>query len=492
MAIFDLLSIIDTYGYTFNIYINSRKTYNTCLTFTFSLITYALFFLVLYYQQEDFLYKTNPNISYFKQRDLKLKDVPALDNNALPIYVDFSINSEKYKQKIFEHLYTIVSLEMSIYKKGLKYSFGNKLDLSQCTPDDINYFNSSLTEPDEFNISDKQLYCLKDNNFNALTKHDFNGFDFSLSLEFTKCQAEDDAGSCIYDEEFNNYIDKEGVNIGVTFLSTQVDLNSYSKPFKNDIIKFSNDFWVKGAKVTLYPITVVDIGDQLFTKESQQTKLTYKIAENVRVESLYKITFDCKSSVDVYKRQFKTLSAGLASTLAIMKIVVWLFSLILKFYCKNNIDNIFINDNFEYQESAGQVNNSQISINSNEREFKVKLLEKAAVGKSGIKSKCFSFGLCELLKYKVKNCFKRRLTKKENFYEIALNNIFRSLSVENILKNTYDFKRFKYYVLSNEEYCALRNIKTVIYSDSERRDKENTQNKCFQFTDFSIISDNYT
>jgi hypothetical protein len=489
MAIIDFLSMIDAYGYRFNFYINSKKTYNTYLTLTFSLITYVLFLFVLYFQQQDFLHKTNPNTSYFKQ-DLKKKDIHILNNRLFPIYVDFSIYS--YKQNIVKHLNAKINLETVIHKRGLKYAFRDKLSLTQCNSDDISYLKNNLADPDDFNNPAEKFYCLEGYDFDKLSKYRFDKFDFNLSLEFKKCKSEDAIKDCIYDEEFNKIINKEGVNIGVTFLSAQVDLNSYSDPFKYDVIEFNNNYWSKEARVTLYPTSVVDVGD-LFTNESQQTKLTFKKADikfsEERSNDLYKITFDCKSSVDVHKRQFKTFSSGLASTLAVMKIVVWLFSLVLKFYCKNNINNIFIYDNFDYQEQVVQINNSQVSINTSERESKINLLEKTAIGRSDNKHKKFSFGLCELLKQKVKKCLKVRLTKKEKFYQTVSKNIRRALSVENILKNTYDVKRFKYYVLSNEEFSVLRNLKTVIYS--EVNNNESSQNKDLQLTDFSIINADY-
>jgi hypothetical protein len=480
MAIFDYLSILDTYGVSFNIYIKSKKTYNTYLTLIFSLITYALFFIILYIQEEDFLYKINPNISYMKQDDLKPADFTSIDKFFFPVLFEFYISSEKFKGKdIFPHLKKKLSLTIHTENNGLiKPDRIILLYLDDCLKD-----NNYLAEIESGAIIVLgNSYCVNGFNFQNLINYNFDKVDFVLNVAFDKCEPTDP--SCLYNQEVNAAFNNGHVRVTMKLLSAKVDLHSYSKPFSHYSGQIQTGINEIGL-ATLYPIKIRNIGDDLFTKETQKTKLSLlsQLSKDKTDKPLFQFKVNYYATVDIYQRQYKTFSAGLASTLAVMKVVFLVFSFISKHYCKIKIQNMFINNNFDYMNSVHPI--AKRSATVPEGETNVILVDESNNNNDRKKKSDFRLGMCEALGYKVKRCFCLRLSKKQQFYKASIDNILKTLSVENILKKLYEIQKLKYLLLTYEENLLMSSTKTVI--DSERVEGVISENKALQFNNFSII-----
>jgi hypothetical protein len=67
-------------------------------------VTYIIFLVILYFQQEDFLYYTNPNISYLKDKNLVYKNAIKIDKSFLPLYFKGQSQFGEFKDTMFEHL----------------------------------------------------------------------------------------------------------------------------------------------------------------------------------------------------------------------------------------------------------------------------------------------------------------------------------------------------------------------------------------------------
>jgi hypothetical protein len=268
MAIFDYLSIIDTYGVSAKLYFGSKTNYKNYLTLTFSIITYILFFVILYFEQEDFLYHTNPNISYIKQNSDSYKDSLKLERNFLPIYFRASIGSEKFNEKIFEHLEISSVFHLTTYKQSTSEFYHYKLKIEECSMEDYTFFKEKnlTTEADE---TSSKYYCLKGINYDELAKLDFDNLSFGYIVKLHKCFDYENR-QCNFNEEFNNLIEKDLV-INMYYFSSEIDLNDYSSPFKHKLMKQA---LYQYHEVTLRPFEIIDQGDSLLTKETKRTELS--------------------------------------------------------------------------------------------------------------------------------------------------------------------------------------------------------------------------
>jgi hypothetical protein len=224
MAIFDYLSLLDTYGMNFNMPIKSKKTFNTYLTFTLSLITYALFITILYFQQEDFLYGINPNISYIKQSDLTSDDFKWTEKYFLPINIH--VSSKRFKGDIINHLKKKLILKLRTIINGyINHDITTELYLDDCMnvlyEDDEEVKNDSRHD---IHISnpEKTTYCINGFNFNKLKTYRFDRIDFEFTAEFDKCEIGD--SSCQYDTEINKAFDNEDINITMSIYSARHNL----------------------------------------------------------------------------------------------------------------------------------------------------------------------------------------------------------------------------------------------------------------------------
>jgi hypothetical protein len=241
---------------------------------------------------------------------------------------------------------------------------------------------------------------------------------------------------------------------------------------------------------TLYPIKLGRIGDKWFTKETQMVELSLQAKptiEKVSDKSVIQFRVNYSPTVDFYQLQYKTFSAGLANTLALMKVIVWVFTFITKQYCTVRLHNMFINNNFDY---IGSVKAPQ-EVNPNsllERDSKDILVERIEVKKK--ESPGFRINLCQFYCLRVKKCFRIKVSKKEQFYKIAIDNILKTLSVETVLKRSYEVQKLKYCMLTYDERLLLKNTKTVI--DSGSFENVDYGNKASQFGYFSIINDDYS
>jgi hypothetical protein len=309
MAIFDYLCLFDTYGVKFNICIKSKKTFNTYLTFTFSLITYILFIIILYFQQEDFLYKTNPNISYIKQDYLTNRDLESVDKH---FHLLFDISSEKFKENTLRHLKTNLFL---------KITHGTDMDKAHETT--IRLFLGDCEDffAEEINIEDglrpqywggisKGTYCLHGFNFGDFKIYNFDKLGFTINAEFEKCNQGD--SFCEYSPEFNQAFDNGDIKIAMRIMSTKLDLNFYKCPFYYNYITVKPLIGEIGS-AALYSIKLKNTGDQLLTKESQSIKLSLRSKPTIEKTSdnqLIQFNISYNHNVDIYQRQYKTFSAG--------------------------------------------------------------------------------------------------------------------------------------------------------------------------------------
>jgi hypothetical protein len=488
MAIFDYLLLIDTYGVKFNIYIKSKTTYKNYLTFTFSLITYVVFLIILYFEEEDFLYKTNPNISYLKQTDLTSNDFLSIDLFFLPVSFNFHMPPDKYKGNILQHLKKKVDLELHTEIDGvINHNRIIELRVDDCVNVPIIPTDFKLKGNNDEIIHRDTTYCVSGFNFNTLGSYFFDKVDFELNAEFDKCGRDDQ--DCLYDEEFNKAFDDKHLKITMNILSAKVELNSYSS-FNHNYVQTQSSIG-EIVKAVVYPIKIKNIGDRLFTKETQKTKLS--VYSKPTIDNIGKPVFRFKvnymPTVDLYQWQYKTFSSGLASTMAIMKVIVWGLSFISHHYCKNNYQNMFINNNFDYQETIRPLAVPKIIANPIEKDSskEVSLVERIDNKK---KAQGFRLSCCGLLAYKIKRYFNFKLTRKQQFYKIATGNIFRTLSVENILRKLYEIKKLKYLLLNCEENLLLSTSKAMI--GSENIERVMPENKALNFSDFSIIDDDHS
>jgi hypothetical protein len=169
----------------------------------------------------------------------------------------------------------------------------------------------------------------------------------------------------------------------------------------------------KSNFAALSPKQVVNQGDPLFTKVARKTRLSFHDSRVVgKPASLFDFEIQLKNDIaDVYRRNYKHLSDGLASILVIMKIVGWFFSTCSQIYFKNKLQNFLINDNFDCQGSFSPyiVSATRRSINPLENEqVNTNLVHKK-------NEKDFNVGFFDNLKFKVKKCFNCRLSQKEKF-----------------------------------------------------------------------------
>jgi hypothetical protein len=490
MAMFDCLSLIDTYGVNFNILIKSKKTYNTCLTVTFSLITYIIFFIILYFQQEDFIFKTNPNISYIKQDFLTNRDIESSDKYFFPIF--FEASSKNFKENIFRHLKTKIALKLRTKDKGVD-NYDTTLDLwlidcGNVAAEDAYFKNELLPLVNESIKNGTTSSCIYGFHFHGLRAYDFENTGLQLVAEFDKCN-DGDLG-CDWDPAVNQAFESGNINITMRILSAKINLHSYYDSFNYNDIKVQAKIGEIGS-TTLYPIKLKNIGDQLFTRENQRVKLSLlskPIIEETPGKQLIQFNANFHHTVDMYQRQYKTFSANLASTLAVMKVIFWVFTFVSKQYCSGKFNNMFINDNFDHVNSiqpsgvGANLANPPLEGVSN-----VNLVERVNCRKEG---SGFELTFCQLLCFKRKRCFKTKLSKKEQFYKTVVDNILKTLSIENILKRFYEVQKLKYYLLSYEENVLLDNTKTVI--DSKSFEHVRDEDKALQFAHFSIINGDYS
>jgi hypothetical protein len=200
--------------------------------------------------------------------------------------------------------------------------------------------------------------------------------------EFKKCEDSKFKQKCTYSEDFNKLIELKMVDIKLLYLSAEVDLDNHASPFRTKPVYMWPQELYKSNFATLNPTQVVNQGDPVFTKVTRQTQLSFHDSRVVdKPASLFDFEIQLNNDfTDVYRRNYKHFSAGLASTLAIMKIVVWFFSTFSKIYFKNKLQNFLINDNFDYQGSFSPITTTvttRRSINPLEKEqISTKLWEK--------------------------------------------------------------------------------------------------------------------
>jgi hypothetical protein len=489
MAIFDYLSIIDTYGISINLYAKSKRNYNNCLTFILSLITYIIFFVIFYFEQVDFFYGRNPSISYIMDNNQNYKHSLKLERYFLPLIFKGAIYNDKYDTKLFEYVKIRSYFNLKTYKQGKQTTYKYPITIEECSLDHHQFFTNLTADPDV--LPPFKYYCAKGINYDEIRKLKYDKFDFTFNIIFSQCESGDD--DCTYSKEFNDLIE-ENLDINMIYLSADVNLNNNTHPFTYTPVHIIPGKLDQIYEATVNPVEVIDSGD-LFTKTKIHTKLAMnevRLNKNKNV-CLFEFTVKSKYMVDIYRRKYKSFSSGLANTLAIMRAVVWLFSFISSFHCRNKLINMFINDNYNCQGSFSQpiAKINDISINplaSETRDaLKTKMINSNPLGDS--RDKRFNFNLFQDIRYSIKKCFKLKSSQKEQFFGIAYKNITKTLSIENILKSSYEVTRLKYLLLSYEEYVRLKTIKISL--DPSRNENQSFASDQLQLDDFRIIENEY-
>jgi hypothetical protein len=455
MVVLDFLSNIDIYGPHAKFYINNKSKFSSYLSIILSIITYIIFSLVLYFQMEDHIFKTNPIISLIKE-DARRHHVPFnFTNDFLKSYFT-GRHLFRYNQKFFSHLNIKANLEIYFWYKGNLTTAFRKIETNICSEGEVNYFKSL---PGFVNNDNNPFLCTKGKDLETLNDFLYDYFEVVFNIDFGLCSPEDT--NCIYDEKFNNILRFDDAFVDFHFLASAPDLTNFTNPlfnYINSVLMINRQSMV--SDLSMLQVKTKDGG--LFDSGLRETNFKIKDSYNTNRRGTwvdFRIHYT-NHNVIVYERHYRSFSSALASTLSITKLFLFCFKLVTKYYSKYKVQCLLINGSFDYQNSIGpSTHNTMESINASSS--KMSIMSERFVGCSRPRRE-FSFNFFNRVKLNFKNMCKGKKTKSELFYKVTTKNISRNLSIDTLLKFIYDLHKLEHVVLNAEEYKKIKEYKRII------------------------------
>jgi hypothetical protein len=458
-----IINIFDLYGKHISLYTKSSSKATTCIGFIFTIISFILLGLILYFECYDIFKREHPNVISHKQNIFTNNSTLKFSNNTFNFFINIYKDFKKDNLLNYFNIKSYIIFEKDNGLRDYIYVF-----YDNCTDDDKLHFENFISNF-EF-PSDRISLCPRINFTNTDLK---SVYGFTLDYNVWECQ---DSSDCIIDNELYENIRSGAYNLytELNFVDSQINLLNYDKPYWFQLRQLYTNSWSGGIQ---FELDGSEVHSQalfsFYNPPTVQSQFSLQGVYGYPKQSAFnsfRISFS-SNDMYVYTRTYKTFNSAFATSFALFKLFNSIVSIILSpiyTYYKNTI---IINNNFDYELSTLGNNDSNSSkIVSAKKENSLELI--------GIKTK----RLTTLLTIKNVSLFRYILCRKRNrikvFYDRAKDVIYKHLSVENLFFHLIEYfklKRFIFAKLGDYKNFYDNECDKLILSNAEKINKEDLQ-----------------
>jgi hypothetical protein len=336
----NLISILDLYGKRVSLYTKSSTKATTCVGFIFTIISFLLFCLILYFELYEVFKREHPNVISSKHHD---NSTLSITNNTMNFFININKDFEKDNFLQYFHIESYVRFE----------GIGSLLSISyeNCTEIDKSYLQNFFTNF-EFPIGTN--ICPRINYKEIENLESFHGFNIFFYIY--ECSISDK--DCIADSDLYNRIRKGdfSINSVLKFVNNQIDMTNYENPYSFEMREFYS--------YSTYPLdNIIELEG---TEINSQTLISFNapivLQSRFNVQSLhpipkatefngFRVSFSSNNTYS-YKRMYKTFNSAFATSFALFKLFNQIISIILSPIYTYYMNTIIINKNFNYELST--------------------------------------------------------------------------------------------------------------------------------------------
>jgi hypothetical protein len=460
-----IINVFDLYGKHISLYTRSSAKATTCVGFIFTIISFILLGLILYFESYEIFKREHPNVISYKQNIFTNNSTLRLSNNTfnffLNIYKDFEKDNFLSYFNILSHIK---------FEKANRHSDYILVFYDNCTDDDKSHFQHFISN---FEFPKMGINLCPRINFANTDLEGAHGFTFYYDIR----ECKEDSTDCIFDKELYENIrtGEYSLYTELNFVDSQINLLNYDKPYWFQLRQFYTNSWFESSLIELDGSEVQSQAlFSFYTPPAVQSQFNIKgsrgFLRQADVVNSLRISF-YSNDMHIYIRTYKTFNSAFAISFALFKLFYSIISIILSpiyTYYKNTI---IINNNFDYELSTldnDASNNSKIV--SARKELTLEL--------TGIKTK----RLTTLLALKNVSLFRYILCRKRNriktFYDRAKDVIYKYLSVENVFFNLIEHFKLKRFILAkHRDYNSFYETECdrLIFNDSKKMNNEDLQ-----------------
>jgi hypothetical protein len=448
-----LINTLDLYGKQASLYTKSSSKATTCVGFTFTIISFILFSLILYFELYEVFKREHPNVIFYKQNKHSKDSTLSISNNSLNFFITLHKNFEK------DNFLSYFHIDSAIQYEGIDSPA--RIFYENCNDEDKLHFQNFINNfefPNATNICPRINYNKTENVKNG----------FNLLFYIFECGT--GYRDCIVDADLNRRIRKEEFNIKaeLNFFNNQIDMTNYESPYISNIKQVYS--YTNFPLETLIELEGTEINSQTFFSFSSPTTLQGRFG----IQSSYVYPkgeeFICfimnfySNNVFVYKRMYKTFNSAFATSFALFKLFNQIISILLSPIYTYYMNTIIINKNFNYELSTC---NKEAPININKpKEISLELYKSRAKKLTT---------LIVLKNVSLLRCLICRRNRTKVFYDQAIYVIHKHLSVENLFYYLVEYFKCKKLLLSkgSEEFLLDTEGNKLILGNEKKINNEN-------------------
>jgi hypothetical protein len=340
------ICLIDIFGQGIQLKIDKNTKSKTIFGGIMSIFMIVLLSVFFYFNAQDVLYKTNPQISVEQQINSNSPDL-ILDQSSFPI--SFSLtNYGNYR--VFNPKYFTYSLVYSFGETSAEYTEDVHLNMTQCTKD---YF-PNIPEQKFFDQQLDKNLCIENQNVSLLGSWQGGSLYIKfMKISISMCQGKED---CAPYEEINDYINSNVLFWNLYYQNTNINPQNADQPISYNIVNY-----YKALKSETRKFTEINLRRQKLQSEEgflfQSTNIMESIAYDYEwadvgslddSKTLIEFAIFASQNTYIYHRAYMKIQTAIANVGGMANVIRVAFVIICYIFSIIKRDEIILNRLFDF------------------------------------------------------------------------------------------------------------------------------------------------